>query len=198
MARARRVAVAGLAAGALVLSAGCASEEAPTSATTAPETASATVTGPAPELEPATGTDTTGEGAVDPCTLVPDETLADVFPTGAPEPDGTIYGAGFTDCIWDDAPDAFLAVSVVPETDFVSDFVDQLNLGDPVTSDALGPDAVSFPGTVGIGSASSGGATVGFVKDGTGALVAVRTGESGGPSDLGTATRIAEEVAGGL
>lgn len=197
MARARRVAVAGLAAGALVVAAGCASEEAPTSATTAPETPSATDTGPAPELEPATGTDTAGE-AVDPCTLVSDETLADVFPTGAPEPDGTIYGAGSSDCTWDDAPEAFLAVSVVPGADFTSDYVNQLNLGDPVTSDVLGPEAVSFPGTVGIGSASADGATVGFVKDGTGALVAVRSGEEGGPSDLGTATTIAEEVAGGL
>jgi uncharacterized protein DUF3558 len=191
------VAVAGLAAGALVVAAGCASEEAPTSATTAPETSSGTETGPAPELEPATGTDTTSE-AVDPCALVSDETLADVFPAGAPEPDGTIYGAGFSDCTWDDAPDAFLAVSVVPGASFASDFVDQLNLGDPVTSDVLGPAAVSFLGTVGIGSASAGGATVGFVKDGTGALVAVRSGEEGGPGDLGTATTIAEEVAGGL
>ena len=198
MARARRVAVAGLAAGTLALTVGCAAEEAPTSATTAPETASATVTGPASELEPATGTDTTGEAAVDPCTLVSDETLAEVFPTGAPEPDGTIYGVGVSDCTWDDAPDAFLAVSVVPGEDFASDFVNQLNVGDPVTSDVLGPDAVSFTGTVGIGSASAGGATVGFVKDETGALVAVRSGEEGGPGDLGTATRIAEEVAGGL
>ena len=196
MARARRVAVAGLAAGTLALTVGCAAEEAPTSATTAPETASATVTGPASELEPATGTDTTGEAAVDPCTLVSDETLAEVFPTGAPEPDGTIYGAGVSDCTWDDAPDTFLAVSIVPREN--PDFVNQLNMGDPLSSDVLGPDAVTVPGTVGIGSASAGGAAVGFVKDETGALVAVRSGDEGGPGDLGTATRIAEEVAGGL
>ena len=197
MARARRGAFAGIAAGALVLTAGCASEEASTSATTAPETAAATDTAPASELEPATDTGGTGEAAIDPCTLVSDETLAEIFPTGAPEPEGTDYGAGFSDCAWD-APDAFLGMSLVPEANFASDFVDQLNLGGPVTSDVLGPEAVSFPGTVGIASGSSGGATVGFVKDGRGVLVAVRSGEEGGPSDLGTATRVAEEVAGGL
>ncbi len=94
-------------------------------------------------------------------------------------------------------------MTLVPSANFAADLVDELNIdapamSDPVTSDELGPDAVSFPGTVGIGSAPSGGATVGFVKDGAGVLVAVRSGEEGGPSDLGTATRVAEEVAGGL
>ena len=176
--------------------------EATTSATTEPETAAATDTGPATELGPATDSGTTGEAAVDPCTLVSDETLAEIFPNGAPEPDGTEYGAGFSDCTWD-APDGFLGVTLVPNANSAADLVDELNndapdMSDPVTSDELGPDAVSFPGTVVIGSAPSGGATVGFVKDGAGALVAVRSGEEGGTSDLGTATRIAEEVAGGL
>lgn len=187
-----------LAAGALVLCAGCASEAATTSATTESEAAPATDTGPAPELGPATDTGTTGEAAVDPCALVSDETLAEIFPTGAPEPEGTDYGAGLSDCTWDDAPDAFLAVMLVPDTDFPSDFVDQLDVGPPIPSDVLGPDAVSFDGTAGLGSASSGGSTVGFVKNGTGALVAVRRGDEGISSDLGTATRIAEEVADGL
>ena len=198
MARARRAAVAGFALGALVLSAGCATEDATTSATTAPDTLAATDTGPGPELGPATDTGGTVETAVDPCTLVSDDSLAEFFPAGAPEPEGTQYGAGVSDCTWDESPDAFLAVTLVPEADFTSDFVDQLNLGKPVDSDVLGPDAVSFPGTVGIGSGSSGGATVGFVKDGMGALVAVRSGDEGGPSDLATATSVAEEVAAGL
>jgi hypothetical protein len=196
--RARRAAFAGIAAGALVLTVGCASEEAPTSATTEPETASATDTGPAAEFGPATDTGTTSEAVVDPCTLVSDEQLAEIFPTGAPEPEGNDYGAGFSDCTWDDAPDVFLGVTLVPEANFASDFVDQLTPGGPVTSDVLGPDAVSFLGTGGIGSASSGGATVRFVTDGTAVLVAVRSGEDGGPSDLGTATTVAEEVAGSL
>ena len=183
-----------MAAGTLVLVAGCASEEATPSATTTPETAPATDTGPSAELGPAT--DTTAELAVDPCTLVSDETLAEVFPTGAPEPDGTDYGGGFSDCTWD-APDGFLGVTLVPANDFPPDFVDQLSVGEPPASDELGPDAVSFTGTAGVGSGPSGGATVGFVMDDTAALVAVRSGEEGDLGDLDTATRIAEEVANG-
>lgn len=190
----------------LVLVAGCASEDAATPSTAASETD----TGPSPELGPAT--DTTAEPAVDPCMLVSDETLAEIFPTGAPEPDGTDYGGGFSDCTWD-APDVFLGVTLVPEGEFASQFADELGLGAPVRSDKLGPDAVSFHATARLGSApSDGGATVAFVKDGTRALVAVRSseggpsnvgttrlsGEDGGPSDLGTATQIAEEVVDGL
>jgi hypothetical protein len=186
-----------MAAGALVVVTGCASEDATTPATTSQETATATDTGPTAELGPAT--DTTTEPAVDPCTLVSDETLAELFPAGVPEPEGTIYGAGSSDCVWDDAPDALLALTLVPADAFASDFVDELASGSPVTSDELGPDAVSFRGVVTIDSALSDdtGATVGFVKDEAGALVAVGTAADD-QSDLATATSVAEEVADGL
>ena len=87
-------------------------------------------------------------------------------------------------------------VSIVPAANFASDYVDQLNVTGPVESEALGDDAVSFPGVVGIGLASGGGSTVGFTKGDAGYLVAARTGRKAVRTTLRRHTTLAEAVAG--
>ena len=134
--------------------------------------------------------------ADDPCALVEDSELATLFAAaGAPESESNVLGEGFGECVWE-GDNAHLSVSIVPEENFQSDFVDQLNVSGPVESAALGDTAVSFPGVVGIGRAEGGGTSVGFSKDDTGVIVAVRTGTEGNPgADLALATKVAESIA---
>jgi hypothetical protein len=131
---------------------------------------------------------------IDACALVEDTDLASVFPQGPPEPSLTDYGAGFSECEWEQG-DALVLVSVVPVDNFGPDYVDQLNVTGPVDAEQLGNGAVAFPGVVGIGRASGGGTTVGFTTDANGVLVAVRSGADEGDADLPAATRLAIVVA---
>ncbi len=134
-------------------------------------------------------------GAADPCALVSEELLASVFSDVDIDVDDNNLGAGFAECTWE-AGDSELVVSIVPAANYQSDYIDQLNVGAPIDSAVLGPEAVEFPGLVGIGRASSKGSTVGFTAGDLGALVAVRTGEDGAPdTDLPLAVDIAEVVA---
>jgi hypothetical protein len=187
-------AVAALAALVLAVGAvGCGGDDEPSVATdSVADTTEVTLDEGAP-------TDTGGSTAmsVDACSLLGEDDLAAVFSDGAPEGDGNDYGGGFGDCRWE-SDAGFVSVTIVPALNFASDYVDQLNVGGPVESDALGDDAVSFPGIVGIGLAKSGGATVGFTKGDAGYLVAAQTGAEGGPDDLAKATTLAETVAGNV
>jgi hypothetical protein len=136
--------------------------------------------------------------ADDPCALVSDAELGKVFASGAPEGKSRLFGPGDGECEWE-GDDAYLSVSVVPASNYTSDFVDQLNVSGPVDSATLGGDAVSFPGVVGIGRAAPGGTSVGFSQGDTGVIVAVKTGADGNPAaDLALATKVAESIAAGL
>jgi hypothetical protein len=134
----------------------------------------------------------------DVCALVGDAEVAAVFGDDVPQPESASYGAGFAECSWEHADDSRLLVSVMPAAAFQSDFVDQLNRGEVVESDVLGPDAASFVGVAGIGTASGGGASVGFTAGDIGVVVAVRVGEGDAVTDLPIGVQIAETVAGRL
>lgn len=128
----------------------------------------------------------------DTCELLGDDELGEVFIDEVPEPSGTSFGAGFSECAWgadDDA--AQVLVSVLPADDFRSDYLEQLNVTTPVPD--LGDEAVSFPGFVGIGRGSAGGDSVGFLVGDEAAIVAVRMGD-----DTAAAAAAAVELAGSV
>ncbi len=152
-----------------------------------PEGPAATLVGAGRYGEPA-------ESLVDACALVGDEDVAAVFAGEAPEAAPTDYGEGFAECEWA-TDDAVVLVSLLPIENFASDYLEQLNVTGSVEAAALGDDAVSFPGVVGIGQASGGGATVGFTSDATGVLVGVRTGDGDESANLPLATDLAVVVA---
>ena len=124
------------------------------------------------------------------CDLLSFQSLGKVFGAAMPEPEATDYGAGFSECVWEDG-DKQLRISVVPASNLQTDYIDQLN-----TQQMAGFDAgVGFPGMVGIGHLSSDGATVGFTHGDSGVLIGVNTA---GASNNGTiAVELAQEVVGG-
>lgn len=132
----------------------------------------------------------------DTCELLGDDELADVFADEVPEPSGTSFGAGFTECAWgtDDDP-AQVLVSVLPADDFRGDYLEQLDVTTPVTG--VGDEAVSFPGFVGIGRGSAGGDSVGFVVGDEAAIVAVRT-DHDPAAGAATAVELSSVVVDGL
>jgi hypothetical protein len=107
------------------------------------------------------------------CTLLTNAELVSVFPTGAPPSQGNDYGEGFADCLWHDGR-AEVLISVMPRSNLQTDYVEQLVVTGEADAPALGSEAVTFPGVVGIGRASSGGGSVGFTKGDRGVIVAVR------------------------
>ena len=136
------------------------------------------------------------ESQGDACKLLDDTALDPVFPEGVPDPSGTSMGEGLAECEWGSESDGTtVLLSILPASDFQSDYVDQLDVTAPVTG--IGDRAVSFPGFVGIGRGSAGGGSVGFAKGDRAVMVAVRS--SGEPAaDAGLASDLATAVAAGL
>ena len=126
------------------------------------------------------------------CALLDDASLDPLFPGDVPDPSGTSMGKGFAECEWaarDDGP--VVLVSILPATDFRSDYVKQLTVTAPVAG--IGDGAVSFPGLVGIGRGSADGGSVGFTSGNAAAIVAVRS--TGTPAkDAAQATMLAKVV----
>lgn len=187
---------------AALLLAACASDGEPDGGTPTPDDA---VAAPADdegagEAEAVGDEDAEGEDAADDmaadaaagdaCELVTMQAQGKVFGVELPEPDATDWGAGFTECIWENDGGKVLRVSVVPAEDYRADYVEQLT-----TVEVASFDGVGFAGIVGIGHASSGGFTVGFERDGNGVLVAVDT--QGASNDAAVAVEIAEEIRAG-
>ena len=71
----------------------------------------------------------------DPCTLLTQPELSTVFADGVPEPEGTSYGAGFAECVWEDAAERLVRLSVVPPENLKSDYIDQLVVRDGVVAE---------------------------------------------------------------
>ncbi len=133
--------------------------------------------------------DLAAEGA-SACDLISFQSLGKVFGVAMPEPEANEYGAGFSECVWEDG-DKQLRISVVPAANLQTDYVDQLN-----TQQMAGFDeGIGFPGMVGIGHASSGGTTVGFTHGDDGVLIGVNT--AGASNDGTIAVELAQEVLGG-
>lgn len=128
---------------------------------------------PAGAADPST--EAVGADFGDPCSLLTQPELATVFPDGVPEAVRTSYGAGFVECLWEDAAGQIVRLSVVPPENLQSDYIDQLVIRDEVVG--LGAGSVTFPGMVGIGVAKSGGITAAFTAADTGVLLAVKTGD---------------------
>jgi hypothetical protein len=153
----------------------------------------------APAGSAAVGQSATGSPAAtaigwsgDACTLLTVPDLATVFPAGAPAAEPKPYGAGFSECRWEQG-DVKLRVAIVPVANLGTDYVDKLNVSGPVAE--LGEGAVWFPGVLSIGSTSAGGATVGFRAGQHGVLVAVRSAKGSQPqADLALATALAKVV----
>lgn len=162
--------------------AGCGTTTTETPAPTGPAAASST---------PAAASSSPAGVAFDACKLVDDAGVTAVFGAAAPEGKAKSYGAGFSECVWQGSGKLTLRVSLVPFANLAKDYADKLNKLGPVAE--LGTEAVAFPGVVGIGHATSGGATVGFKSGDNGVLVAVRT-EAGQDKDLATATSIAKSI----
>ena len=124
------------------------------------------------------------------CDLVAFASLGSVFGAAIPESEANDYGAGFSECVWDDG-ERQLRISVVPVANLQTDYIDQLN-----TQQMAGFDAgVGFPGMVGIGHLSSDGSTVGFANGDDGILIGVYT--AGASNDGTIAVELAQEVLAG-
>lgn len=128
--------------------------------------------------------------AIDVCSLVDRPQVLEVFSAGAPVPVGKNYGVGFAECKWE-SDSAKLRISVLPPEDLKADYINKLNVSGKVP--ALGAEAVSFPGLLGIGYASARGASVGFIVGTTGVLVAVQAG-SDVKANLDRATALGQHV----
>jgi len=145
--------------------------------------------GTEPEAEPADDL-ADDDAAGGPCDLLSFASLGAVFGAAIPESEARSYGAGFSECIWDDG-ERKLRISVVPAANLQTDYFDQLN-----TQQMAGFDAgVGFPGMVGIGHVSGDGTTVGFANGDDGILIGVYT--AGASNDGTIAVEFAQEVLGG-
>ncbi len=108
-----------------------------------------------------------------PCTLLTEAEVTKIIGS-VPAPVPKSYGAGFSECLWKGANNTTIRLSVMPSSDLEEDYIAKLNkIG---TAPALGEKGTVFPGVLGIGHASAGGASVGFISGPHGILLAVRSG----------------------
>jgi hypothetical protein len=147
------------------LSAGCgAGDPAPGPS---PETAASAPSSPAAQSSGSTS------DLTEPCRLLHEDEISKALGTAvAGKPKS--YGSGFSECLWEGTGDNTIRLSVMPTADLKSDYIGKLNkIG---TVPALGENGTAFPGVLGIGHTSRGGASVGFTNNQHGFILAVRTG----------------------
>lgn len=139
--------------------------------------------------------DDTGDAApaavTDACTLLKDDELKRVFPTGVPEPKSQTYGPDTMECIWKtDAAEA--SIMIAPLAEFTREYLDKST---PLpTGEIEGLEGGNtFKGILGIGRFNTRGHSVSFTHDKVGGFVSVRHGDGDSrPADVGTASKLAK------
>ncbi len=137
--------------------------------------------------------DATPAAVTDACTLLKDDELKRVFPTGVPAPKSRTYAANTKECIWKtDAAEA--SIMIAPLAEFKSEYLDKSTPLSTGEIDGL-EGGNTFKGILGIGRFNTKGHSVSFTLDEVGGFVSVRHGEGDSrPADVGTASTLAKLV----
>lgn len=137
------------------------------------------------------GGDAAEASVTDACTLLTDDELKRVFPTGVPEPKSRTYARDTMECIWKtDGAEASLMIA--PLAEFKGEYLDKST---PLpTGEIHGLEGGNtFKGILGIGRFNTRGHSVSFTHDTVGGFVSIRHGDGDSrAADVGTASTLAK------